>query len=114
LFDQPLYSGKAAPPQLFDKVGTVVLGCNIHDKMIAYVQVVDTPFFARTDASGKVKLDALPPGKYVLKAWYYGLPPMEQVVSQPFSIADGENTAAFKLNVLKKTTEPAGPTTNSY
>src|SRR6185437_11042074 len=41
VFDLPLYSGKAAAPQLFDKAGTVVLGCNIHDQMIAYVEVVD-------------------------------------------------------------------------
>jgi hypothetical protein len=51
-FDQKLYSGVAAAPQVFDKAGTVVLGCNIHDKMLAYVKVVDTPYFAKTDGAG--------------------------------------------------------------
>lgn len=69
-FDQKLYSGVAAAPQVFDKPGTVVLGCNIHDKMLAYVKVVDTPYFAKTDGAGAARIE-LPAGKYVLKAWHY-------------------------------------------
>ena len=38
----------------FDKPGVVTLGCNIHDDMIAFIQVVDTPFAAKTPASGEV------------------------------------------------------------
>jgi len=110
-FDLPLYSGKAAEPQLFDKAGTVVLGCNIHDKMIAYVQVVSTPFFAKTDATGKVNLDGLPAGKFHLRAWHYNLPPLNQVVTQDITLNDGENAAGFKLAVIKKT--PAMSTSNS-
>jgi plastocyanin len=69
-FDQKLYSGVAASTQVFDKAGTVVLGCNIHDRMIAYVKVVDTPFFAKTDADGVARIE-LPAGKYKLSAWHY-------------------------------------------
>jgi plastocyanin len=99
IFDQPLYSGKTASPQLFDKPGTVVLGCNIHDQMIAYVQVVNTPYFAKTDASGKIKLDGMLPGKYELKAWHFNLPLNAQVVEQPISMIGGDSSATFKLNV---------------
>lgn len=101
MFDLPLYSGKAAKPQLFDKAGTVVLGCNIHDQMIAYVQVVNTPYFAKTDASGKVRLDDVLPGKYALKAWHFNLPALAQVVEQQISILDGDNNASFTLNVRR-------------
>jgi plastocyanin len=99
IFDQPLYSGKTAPPQLFDKPGTVVLGCNIHDQMVAYVQVVSTPYFAKTDASGQVKLDGMLPGKYQLKAWHFNLPLNAQVIEQPISVIGGDSSASFKLNV---------------
>ena len=58
-FDQKLYSGVAAAPQVFERAGTVVLGCNIHDRMLAYVKVVDTPWFAKTDEAGIARL-ALP------------------------------------------------------
>ncbi len=70
-FDQKLYSGAAAGVQLFDKPGTVVLGCNIHDRMVAYVKVVDTPFFGKSDATGTVHLDLPAAGKFTVKAWHY-------------------------------------------
>ena len=39
-------------PVVFDKPGAAVLGCNIHDRMAAWVVVVDTPYFARSSATG--------------------------------------------------------------
>ena len=100
-FDLPLYSGKAAQSQLFDKAGTVVLGCNIHDKMIAYVQVVNTPYFAKTNVMGYVKLEGIPVGKFFVKVWHFNLPPLEQVISQSMDLAEGENSAVIKLNIKK-------------
>ncbi|TFW14800.1 methylamine utilization protein [Duganella callida] len=70
-FDQKLYSGQQATPQVFDKAGTVVLGCNIHDKMIAYVRVVDTPYFARTDGAGAARIELPKEGRYTVKVWHY-------------------------------------------
>jgi plastocyanin len=72
-FDQKLYSGVAATPQVFDKAGTVVLGCNIHDRMIAYVKVVDSPYFAKTDANGMASIDLPAAGKYTVSAWHYNM-----------------------------------------
>ena len=97
-FDQILYSGQAATPQVFDKAGTVVLGCNIHDKMIAYVKVVDTPYFAKTDGSGAARIELPAAGKYVVKAWHYntlgGATP-----EQTLTVKAGAelSTAVFKL-----------------
>jgi plastocyanin len=97
-FDQKLYSGQSASPQVFDKAGTVVLGCNIHDKMLAYVKVVDTPWFAKTDGAGAARIELPAAGKYVVKAWHYntvgGATP-EQVLT----VKAGEQltTAVFKL-----------------
>jgi hypothetical protein len=71
-FTTKLYSGKQAPPVLFDKPGLVVLGCNIHDLMTAWVVVVDTPYFAKTSASGTGLLQGLDPGDYRLSVWYPG------------------------------------------
>ncbi|MBA5687689.1 methylamine utilization protein [Rugamonas apoptosis] len=105
-FDQKLYSGEQAPPQLFDKAGTVVLGCNIHDKMLAFVKVVDTPYFAKSDAGGLVQLD-LPAGKYTVKAWHYdaagGLTP-----EQPAQVKAGEGGAplVFRLTLKQGSADP--------
>jgi plastocyanin len=70
-FELNLYSGVAAKPVEFDKPGLVILGCNIHDKMIAYVQVVDTPYFSKTDAMGHANLSDLPTDSYDITAWSY-------------------------------------------
>ena len=42
-----------ASPVVFDKPGVVVLGCNIHDWMVAYVYVSESPHFAKTGADGR-------------------------------------------------------------
>jgi len=72
IFNLKLYSGVPADPVLFDKPGVVVLGCNIHDWMLAYVYVVDTPYFAKTK-DGRGRIDALPAGSYQLRIWHPNL-----------------------------------------
>ncbi len=71
-FQLPLYQGTPAAPVVFDKPGVVALGCNIHDRMSAYVVVVDTPHFGLSE-SGRVDLPNLPDGKYVVHVWYEGM-----------------------------------------
>ena len=68
-FQLPLYKGTPANPVLFDKPGVVTLGCNIHDSMSAFVVVVDTPFFEKTGADGRVTLDDVDPGRYSVHVW---------------------------------------------
>jgi plastocyanin len=68
-FKLKLYSGTPSRPELFDKPGLVVLGCNIHDTMVGYVVVVDTPFFAKTAPSGAAAL-TLPAGSYRVRVWH--------------------------------------------
>src|SRR6185436_2464426 len=63
-FELALYSGTPAQPILFDKPGVVKLGCNIHDWMIGYVYVAETPFFGKTAAEGRVDLTGLAAGWY--------------------------------------------------
>lgn len=102
-FDQKLYSGVAASPQVFDKAGIVVLGCNIHDKMLAYVKVVDTPYFAKTDANGAAVIELPAAARYTLKAWHYravGGATAEQIVAVK---GDAATQAAFQLAL-----KPAG------
>jgi hypothetical protein len=48
----------------------VVLGCNIHDNMLAYIVVTAAPYFGRTGADGEWIVPNLPPGKYSLHLWH--------------------------------------------
>lgn len=98
-FDQKLYSGVAAAPQVFDKAGTVVLGCNIHDRMIAYVKVLDTPFFAKSGADGVARVELPAAGKYTLKAWHFNM--AGATAEQPLAVksADAASNASFRLTM---------------
>jgi plastocyanin len=72
LFTLKLYAGSPKVAVVFDKPGLVVLGCNIHDSMVAFVGVVDSPYFAKTSASGTAVLN-LPAGHYRLRVWHPNL-----------------------------------------
>jgi len=70
IFKLELYSGTSVEPVVFDKPGLVVLGCNIHERMLAFVYVVDTPYFAKTGSEGKARIEQLPAGAYQLRLWH--------------------------------------------
>ncbi len=69
-FELPLYAGVPAQPVVFDKPGVVVLGCNIHDWMVGYVYVSESPWFAVTGADGKATITELSPRAYVVRVWH--------------------------------------------
>lgn len=98
-FELKLYSGKPGTPVLFDKPGTVVIGCNIHDQMVAYIHVVSTPHFGKTDQAGKVAIADLRPGKYKLKAWHYQLPAAAAPMESDITIAKSDMTAEIVVGV---------------
>ena len=50
--------------------GPIVLTCEVHGWMQAYVWVVDHPFFIVTGKDGAYLLKGLPAGEYVLEAWH--------------------------------------------
>lgn len=88
-FDLPLYAGTDAPPVLFDKPGVVVLGCNIHDWMIAYIYVSETPFFAKTGSAGTASLEDIPPGEYLVKIWHPRMDRTEEATSRRVTLSGG-------------------------
>lgn len=67
-FQLPLYAGTPPKPIVFDKPGVIALGCNIHDRMNAWIIVVDTPWFAAT-VDGRAALTDLPEGAYDVRVW---------------------------------------------
>ncbi len=41
--------------------GIVAVGCNIHDSMVGYIRVVDTPYAGKTNSSGEITFDTSGP-----------------------------------------------------
>lgn len=70
--------------------------CDVHAWMSAYIGVLDHPFFAVTDGSGRFSLPGLPPGAYTLEAWHETLGTATQRVTiEPKAAASVSFT--FKL-----------------
>jgi hypothetical protein len=86
-FQLPLYEGTPAAPVVFDKPGVVSLGCNIHDRMSAFIVVVDTPYFASLGPE-RAELSELPDGRYEVHVWYEGM--HTEPAPQPVVLAGGE------------------------
>lgn len=87
-FELKLYTGTPAQPVRFEQSGVVVLGCNIHDQMVGWILVVDTPYYAQTlAATGKAQIDDVPAGSYRLRTWHtrlpVGAPALEQALIVP-------------------------------
>jgi plastocyanin len=107
VFELKLYAGTPAAPVVFDKPGLVVLGCNIHDPMIAYVYVVDSPWFAKTGADGKARIAEVPAGEYDVYVQHFA-----QVAAQdpqPHRLRGDESLPAAFVVPLRQLAPRPGP-----
>ncbi len=96
-FEIKLYSGMAASPVVFDRAGIAVLGCNIHDDMVAWVVVVDTPYWARSDPAGATTLADVPAGSYRLRVWHPGLAVGAAATDQPLTVGTTDISMVYRL-----------------
>lgn len=99
-FELKLYAGTPANPVLFDQPGVVLLGCNIHDSMVGWVLVVNTPYHGLSQA-GHLTLDNVPAGNYRLRSWHPGLPVGAAALDQALVVpASGSVTASVRMTGL--------------
>jgi hypothetical protein len=66
--------------------------CDVHSFMSTYAGVLDHPFYAVTDASGKYELKGLPAGKYTIEVWHEKYKSVEKEVT-----VEGQATQDFSL-----------------
>ncbi len=80
LFHIPdLEAGKEKSAELKTrKSGVVMVECDQHRYMQAWILVPLNPYFATTDANGGFTIDGIPPGTYTLSAWHPSLGYQEQ------------------------------------
>jgi len=98
-FELPLYTGVPAEPVVFDKVGFVTLGCNIHDWMIAYVAVLPTPYFQVTGKEGRAALKNVPAAQYTIEVWHPLLKGAPENLAQKVDLAAGTKQLVFTLDL---------------
>ena len=98
-FELKLYAGVPEKPIQFGTAGIVVLGCNIHDSMVGYIVVADTPAAQKSDADGNLQLD-VEPVPTSLRVWHEYLAPGQQTPeSRPLPAADANGIRTIILDV---------------
>lgn len=101
-FEIPLYKGVPTKPIVFKQEGIVTLGCNIHDWMFAYIVVIASPYFAKTDQQGRTSL-ILPAGDYELRFWHQDADEKTQNSQQSITINATEEASISVEFSLKPT-----------
>lgn len=85
-FEIELYGRDQTRTHSFAVVGSVKLGCNIHDQMRGYIRVTDTPYAGKTDGNGYVTLTGMASGAATMIVWHPSL-----------RSPSGESTSAIKI-----------------
>jgi plastocyanin len=100
-FAQPLQG--QTDERKFDKPEVLIrFKCEVHDWMLAYVGVVDNPYFAVTDKDGNFTIKNVPPGNYTLTAYHlktHGI--ASKGVTQDVKVESGPATANFTVEIKK-------------
>ncbi len=99
-FEFEIDEGQHSDPGVFNLPGVAAIGCNIHDQMITYVYVADSPFATITDASGHARFSDIPAGSYHAHIWHPRLPPGEATPSHAIAVGGADQSAAFSLKLM--------------
>jgi len=101
-FELELYGKEDKRSVTFKSVGTAAIGCNIHDTMVGFIRVVDTPFAAKTNAEGVAIIPGAPDGAAKLTVWHPYAKAKDQTAVSDVSISPGANTLTITLDVTAR------------
>ena len=105
VFDIELFSGQPTEPVVFDKVGVVEVGCNIHDHMQGFILVTDSGLTAQADETGQALIslpDTVNRGEKIsLSLWHPRLKDNTQTVDVVVT-ADPETRPQLQLHLEPK------------
>lgn len=90
----------------FDKPGVVPLGCNIHDRMIAFIDVVDTPWAIKTDANGMAIMRGLPAGQVSVDVWHPYMRAAGNHAARQMTLTEGAPNHAELVTPLRAPPQP--------
>ncbi len=98
-FELELYGREEKRVITFKTVGVAGLGCNIHDQMVAFIRVVDTPWAAKSGANGLAKLTVAPEGSRRIDVWHPYATAKDQTVTQTLTVSAGTTTVTVVLDI---------------
>jgi plastocyanin len=100
-FDTDLYGQGEGATHTFKNVGVVRVYCNVHHSMVAHILVLNTPYFAKPDGSGKFSLKDIPAGDGELFVWHERAP----LFRKPIALKANQSEA-ISLTLSKRKVPP--------
>ena len=88
-FDLGQYGRGEARSWTFTSHGLVRIFCNVHPRMVAFVQVLAGRHFTQAAADGSFEIVDVPPGTWAVHAWHERSPPVARTVSVTTAGASG-------------------------
>lgn len=90
-FELKLYGQDETHSVVLKTAGVAAIGCNIHDQMVAFIRVVDTPFAIKTGANGVAQIRGIPGGAATVRIYqpYLRAPKNEVAVAAQIPATGG-------------------------
>lgn len=93
--------GRRAPgisySKKIDKIGPVLISCDIHEHMQATILSFDTPYFCRLDDEGNYVINGLPDGRYRIEIFHPVCPKITKEVK-----IEGGKRFEFNFHITEK------------
>lgn len=83
--------------RVFPQVGVYTQLCTLHPEMESFIVVLDTPYFAVSDASGRFVVPGVPDGRWVARAWGARFSKAERLRAYFVDVVDGAGSLVIDL-----------------
>jgi plastocyanin len=103
-FDLGIYRNGPPKGKKFDQAGLVRVFCNVHQTMVAYILVLDTPYYTSPAADATFRLTGLPKGPGKLTVWHEQADPWSVDLTLP--LAAGAPAIDARLVVVRPKLPP--------
>ncbi len=104
-FDFKIRAGEQYNKHDFVATGEVAMGCNIHDWMSGYLLILDTPYFDKTDESGRITFKDIIEGEYQLTIWHPQLNTPDHKIVQFVTLKTFKKLTIDVRNLIEKIPE---------
>lgn len=98
-FELELYGREDKRVVPFKTVGVAAIGCNIHDQMVAFIRVVDTPWAAKSAANGIAEIKGAPDGKVKVTVWHPYAKSKDQSVTVDATLTPGATSLSVVVAI---------------
>jgi len=102
-FDLGLYEAGVLRKVRFGRAGVSYLFCSIHPEMMAVVVTVDSTYFGVSDKAGRIDIENVPPGQYLLHVWRENATPQALAATERLVFVgdDRESLPAIRVPLFR-------------